>query len=776
MLLAGLALGLVSAALSGTNPRDVAAKDRNFGVSKTTVAYAKKVSQGFNMKVWISNQMTLGLQAWDAGSGPEIPESPKFGLEYPVGSGIEHLYGAGPWIGGLVNGVRRVSEGYNGNTAQKFIYPDQRHPLREVFWATSTRNLDEPNKRGCDDDNDGRIDEDDLDGVDNDGDWVIATDDIGADGVADVNESGCKGGYDATSNPDPAYDNYEPTVTDVCHPDQNGTFRRKNDRDIYTEKNGLQDHGEPHVDEDYAAISERDYYTSATDTNAIAGHFPMGVKVIQKSYAWSGDFAEGVLPFDYYFINIGRSTITQAYVAYFADMDVGPTNKPSYFNNDFACYFDSLRTAYIHNAVDRGSTPLGITVLQTPRPLDSLKYIFKWFDFASSTPGTDDSSLYNWISGNEFPNQLIAPCQNPNNPSDTRFFFSFGPFDEFKPGDTIKVSLALVGGEGIDEGANNLKSNAEKAIKLHKRGYIAPVVPPSPQLKVTEGFRKVTLEWGRSVGLPDPEETWDDSNKIAQGYPEDSWRRINPPCGEDDGSGGCGTGHVCTNGYLPGGRVFEGYRLYRSEDPNIPPGTKTFTLLKQYDLPGDEFGFNVGLETKFVDSNLVRGKRYWYAVTSFGIPDLAVIERPAEGGGVKRDSLFTDPAESSLRENLKQVDLSFSASDNLGEVLVVPNPYRIDQDYTFENGGWEGLGRSWDETKRLVRFIHLPRKCTIRVFTVAGDQVATLQYEAPADKPDMGQMDWDILSESNRALASGLYVFTVESELGTQVGKFALIR
>ena len=52
----------------------------------------------------------------------------------------------------------------------------------------------------------------------------------------------------------------------------------------------------------------------------------MGIKVIQKSYAWSGDFAEGVLPFDYYFINIGRNTIQQSYVGFFADMDVGPTN------------------------------------------------------------------------------------------------------------------------------------------------------------------------------------------------------------------------------------------------------------------------------------------------------------------------------------------------------------------------------------------------------------------------------------------------------------------
>jgi len=75
-----------------------------------------------------------------------------------------------------------------------------------------------------------------------------------------------------------------------------------------------------------------------------------------------------------------------------------------------------------------------------------------------------------------------------------------------------------------------------------------------------------------------------------------------------------------------------------------------------------------------------------------------------------------------------------------------------------------------------VKFIHLPRKCTIRVFSLTGDQIATLDYEAPAGQPDLGELEWNLLSESNRALASGVYVYTVESAFGRQVGKFVLIR
>lgn len=753
------------------------------GLSKTAVTFAQRIKQGFNMRVWLSNQMTMGGQAWDTDPN-RTPDG--YGLEYPAGSGIEHVYGGGPWFGGIVNGVRHVSEGYNGDDARKEFIPEYSHLPREHFWRTAagSREFDSlgysgyyynhgivVNKRGCDNDGDGRVNEDDLDGFDNDGDWNPATDDVGADGLPDSIEVSCDGQkYDPVLNPDPAQDDYDPSSRDKCHPNPDGSLPRKNNKDIYTERNGIPDHGEPHVDEDYGAISDNDLYCSATDTfkyPSVASHFPMGIKVIQKSYAWAGAFADGILPFDYYFVNVGHNVINSVYVGFFIDADDGPRSVPNYYTHDFACYFDSLRTAYIHNPQDRGSTPIGITVLKTPRALDSLKYIFQWWDFTTrSGPGTVDSVIYSWMSGDAFPNQLIWPCQPPTALSDTRFMFSFGPFDVFKPGDTLRISVALVSGFSVDQGPNNLKANAQNALKLFNRGYVAPIVPPSPSLKITQGFKKVTLQWGGSVGPINPLEIWDDSNKIANSYPDTSWRRINPPCGA-----GCG-GHLCVNGKLPGGRIFEGYNLYRSEDPSDPPLLSSFTLIRQYDLPGDPYGYNVGLDSIFIDTNLVRGKTYWYAVTSFGIPDMALIPVKQPDGSVRYDTLLTANTESSIMENATKVTLAFSPSDRAGQVLVVPNPYRVDKDYTYENGGWEGRARDWSENNRLVKFIHLPPKCTIRIFTLAGDQVTTLYH----DDPVVGELEWNLLSESNRALASGVYVYSVESDFGTQIGKFVLIR
>jgi hypothetical protein len=203
----------------------------------------------------------------------------------------------------------------------------------------------------------------------------------------------------------------------------------------------------------------------------------------------------------------------------------------------------------------------------------------------------------------------------------------------------------------------------------------------------------------------------------------------------------------------------------------------SFTLLKQYDMV-DPWSQNTGLLYKFIDSNLVRGKTYWYAVTSFTIPDYSIVQSKNPDGSVTTDTIMVQPLESSVLANATMTELPFSTSKKLGEVLVVPNPYKTDADYTFENGGWEGRGITWSETRRVIKFIHLPAECTIRIFTLAGELVASIEHRpgTPGYDAERGEEDWHLFSASNRAIASGLYMFTVDSDLGRQVGKFVIIK
>ncbi len=735
-------------------------KEGGYEKTAAPTPWTKILRQGFGMKVIMNNEMILGNQA--------ISDVAAIGLDYPAGSNTEHLFGGGPVIGGIWNGQRRVSAAYWEGTQE--FKPEINDTARERMWiAVASDTLYDPTRPGyykramsvrlVDDDNDGKVDEDELDGLDNDGDWVSLTDDIGADGLPDSLEVGCRGGYDPVTNPDPAFDNYVPSKFDYCRQNPDGSTPRMNDKNKYTEKNNLPDHGEPHVDEDYGAVSDHDVYCASTDTfrtPAIGTLLPLGIKIWQKSYAWQGKMFEAILPIDYYFVNVGRTTIRDVYLGWTADPDVGPVSDGSYATNNYSGYLSQTHTAFVHNPASRGSTPFGITIMGASKPLDSLNFVYQWYPGGS--PITGDSLQYAWMSCEAFGGNCIQPDQSPLSLSDMRIFFFCGPFGDLAPQDTMVLNTAIVSGDGITAGVNPMNENAKTAIRLFKTGYRQPAQPISPCLELTPGYKKVTLNWGRLAlcqnGRPgaDPMSIWDDSNSVAGSFPPDHWRRVNPP-----------TGHI------RGGRIFEGYRLYRSEDPSGHPSS--FTLLKQFDLD-DEFSYNTGLDSVFVDSNLVRGKRYWYSVTSFGIRDRTIITSTPQPGVVRYDTLYTSESESPKESNALSVDLAFSVSDKSGEVLVVPNPYRTDMDYTLENGGWEGRGRDWTENNRKIKFIHLPKKCTIRVFTIAGDIVATLQHEDPV----RGELEWDLLSDGARAIASGVYIFSVESDLGQQIGKFVLIR
>jgi hypothetical protein len=736
---------------------------RKHGRAKPAIGEVIQTQQGYNMLAWMGTNAAIGGVAFDA----YPPPSEIVGLEYPVGPyDIEHLYGVGIWFGTLVDTGRRgppvrihaVTSGYDWNPSSSGPrYEMYGHrTASDTFFRTSVNEQNKPNKRHFDDDGDGWNDEDELDGIDNDSDWIATRDDLGKDGLRDEQEVGCKGGYDPVKNPDPAYDNYDPSSVDSC---KEG-FPFKNDVVRYTQNNNLLDAGEPHIDEDYGAVSESDVYVSYSDTLPfpvnITNHNPLGIKVLQKSFAWGTQLKYPILPLEYYIINISRNTFDSVYIAFFVDPLVGPLTVPTIGLNKFCAYIPELRTAYVHNPVDKPSTPLGVTVLSAPKSLDSLKYTFEWYDFGTG-PSTDREKYQLMSSG------IIKPDQPLSQLGDTQFLFGFGPLQSVQPGDTMKIVVALVSGEAVEQGFNNLKKNATRALELFYHDYQLPVVPPSPPLRIRKENERVFLDWQWRPGDSgiDPLESWDDSNKFVDVLPDTHWRRRNPPAG-----------------HSRGGRIFEGFKLWRSESPNYNPAS--FALMKQYDVDDNlPFEYGTGLQFTFVDSNLVRGRRYWYAVTSFSIPGASIVQIPNPGGPVIYDTLVTDAQESDIQPNATLVQLPFAPSTQVGEVKVVPNPYRTDADYTFEGGGWEGLSRLWTENQRVIWFIHLPPKCTIRIFSLSGDLVATLHHDddlrTTPDRP-VGQEEWNLLSESGRAIASGIYMFTVDSDFGRQIGKFVVIR
>ncbi|MBI3195616.1 MAG: hypothetical protein HYZ34_14285, partial [Ignavibacteriae bacterium] len=470
---------------------------------KTVVSWAKRAYQGFNLRMWLSNQSTVGIGAWDGDVPVDYVVNCGYGIgvSYPYTSCVEHVYGAGPIIGAKIDGVRYVTEGYNGNAGDSYFLPERKDTARDKFWFTSIDNWQSENRSGIDDDADGSIDEDELDGTDNDGDWNIALDDLGADNLADTNETGCKGVYDPLLNPDPAYDNYDATGVkrDTCHPNALGQFPKMNHKDLYTQGNGMPDHGESHVDEDYGALSQSDYYCSYTDTfksPTYPNHKSMGIKVWQKSYAWKkGTAADAMIIHEYYVVNVGKKTLRDMYLGYFADMDIGPLSVAGYYQYNYSAFDASTKTAYTHNPVHNGSTPLGLTLLQAAKPFDSLQLMFQPHDFDPPCGGTSDSSLYDCLSCETFSGSCIAENESPHSLHDTRFTTSHGPYETMNPGDTVKMVYAFVSGESIREMLNN----ARRAERIWKSGgFIMPLV----QVYDSGSGRPITLTWGSIARSP----------------------------------------------------------------------------------------------------------------------------------------------------------------------------------------------------------------------------------------------------------------------------------
>ena len=186
----------------------------------------------------------------------------------------------------------------------------------------------------------------------------------------------------------------------------------------------------------------------------------------------------------------------------------------------------------------------------------------------------------------------------------------------------------------------------------------------------------------------------------------------------------------------------------------------------------------------FKDQNVVDGLEYTYSVVAY---DMGV-EPPFEeiyndvGDGqyvVQVDTNYSNPDQwaspdgyasienskgtTVLDRNFVQVYPGVMPVASLGDVGVVPNPYRVN------SGFKEG------EHLRQIRFTNLPAQCTIRIFTLTGEAVGTIEH----DDTESGNAWWDMRSINNQEIAPGLYIFHVE-QVGQSsdpfIGKFAVIR
>ena len=178
-------------------------------------------------------------------------------------------------------------------------------------------------------------------------------------------------------------------------------------------------------------------------------------------------------------------------------------------------------------------------------------------------------------------------------------------------------------------------------------------------------------------------------------------------------------------------------------------------------------------EYEFDLRNLLASQLYYAAVTAFdyGSPHSGL------------ESLENQPERNFIAE-YPQHSADTVETGKLN-VMVFPNPYRIDADYL--KYGFEGRdyvdshgkyvkqeGQAEDRT-RSIHFINLPPKCVIRIFSIDGDLIREIKHDVPSEFPQSSHERWDLITRNTQEIVSGIYYYSVESNLGNQLGTIVII-
>lgn len=355
-------------------------------------------------------QLHIHVNNWGMfGSYPSSnwPISSAPSAEWPAGSGINHLYGAGLWVGAKKNGIPHVST----SVFQREFRPteDPADLLYETYeGAPGGNRIPFPD---ADDDGDGIIDEDFLDARDNDGDGLIDED------FAAVSPQMFSCWFtDDQPLASESYPEHEPLHILVRQESYQWDDERFDDfvgiRFIITNTG--------------SALLEDVYlgFHADGDIGPRDGTAPYWLD--DAAGSWRGVRCTDLGPV---YLNMGYM--------FDADGDGGTT--PGY-----------IGAMLLGHTTD----PLG---LEAPRHVEL--NAFRTFSgpqpYENGGDPTNDFQRYEVLAQQRFDRNTCAP-------SDYRILISAGPFPELAPGETVVVYFALVAGEGI----SGLLENAASAQRL----------------------------------------------------------------------------------------------------------------------------------------------------------------------------------------------------------------------------------------------------------------------------------------------------------------------
>lgn len=536
--------------------------------------------------------------------------------------------------------------------------------------------------------------------------------------------------------------------------------------------------------------SEEDTYTRYYDVLAPLAerqHFPLGVEIVERTYAWSASYADDFIVYEYTIKNVGIDTngdglpdtprdLQEFYFTIRFDADVSRVSGwPSEYR--FECWDDHVMSNgnswdWLANFPNMASVPNTLKpedcdstmifmfdgenpdwpadnnqdddfgnpgpdgTLQSPgfvgvRVLKTVPYMkpssFHQCNYYND-PKTDKEAYDRMIGKHNFEGLFLDSAGKPY-AYDYRGILTFGPIETFKAGDSVKITAAL--GVGCDPQRGGVYS-LQEFVKIMK---VAKLIVDSDYSISQEAL---------TPPAPSLEIAQDVQNGVVKGI-KIIW-------------GDTPMQH----------KNFMGFKVWKSKGKTAagsfdwkPIGLGVYTdttgSASWPPPPADEAG-----KFMIIDRDFINGFDYYYAIQSFSI----ALPEPF---GVLESNLFG---------NLQYISPAAPPAQTLDQIKVVPNPY---VGSTAWNNPIPSDSSPWQHR---LQFIHLPADATIKIFTLDGDFVDEIQSGEMTRKDESfagisieSVAEWDLITRYNQEAAPGMYIYVVKSpSLGTKTGKFVIIR
>jgi len=173
----------------------------------------------------------------------------------------------------------------------------------------------------------------------------------------------------------------------------------------------------------------------------------------------------------------------------------------------------------------------------------------------------------------------------------------------------------------------------------------------------------------------------------------------------------------------------------------------------------NNMGFNTGLVHSYVDYTVSNYFQYSYSVTAYDQGDPAHdIESLETGIGA---GLTVEPG-----------IYSNTANETTTGIHVIPNPFVAQ---SAPNFGFTP-SKTNPSQERIV-FVNLPHNSTVRIYTLTGDLITTLNNIEDAGQGWQTTASWDLITDNMQTIVSGLYLYHVEAPGEDDfIDKFAVVR